>query len=1110
MKSRRSAHVAGAIAGILAIFYGLSPVEVQAQAKLRVLGTLVAPIKTDAGVALVELADTAVTLREIAGGSSTEIAQGRSALNGAFSFDAPGGEAYEVCWNFQDVAGCRRVTHPESSALANQPLVGVIPLGPVQVSLQPPLVYGRVLTGDSRPCWVQDSFFEIDVRTAVIGGGRTTTANTQGEYVILPKAPVFLIRGECEKAQIAQTINVGSQPLRVDMTLPNRAPQITSIAATDGTEFKTLASPGETLKIISTDRDLDGHSLEHRWRVAGDSDGVLSGSTVSSESWDLPARDGRRSVYVTARDGFGGFAMRRFDMEVGEQIIRASGRAVDSVTGTPIAGATVTLGDDEAQTDGSGWFRLETRPRPDDRYVLNIKHPNFAMISRILDRSARGQTYRMIRAQVFTFPSDQNATLEDTRSSGICHQTTSREMRRVSRLVPTRFIGFETTREDPQRGGRSETERTGPLTPGGIVAGGRLLDGGNIMGGQLAVDRGNAGSVTVGAAIPTGRRPGPAIDRDLGTVFPFERMDEKENASAVEAISAMLRRQQECERRGIQIRLQPNSFRYADGTAYLGVVRAAIATLNPAIRSIPGDYQAIDANGERTELLSFGALYADFTDLQGRPLELRAGVQAEVLTPVSSYQSSSVQPTIAQWSYDAETGFWREEGTGTLQNTSDGPRYVGTTAHFSSLNMDVSGNDPADATCVRFEVGSDFAAWNDLTIRAYVSYGGDSVQVKETALNNQQYHAIYRIPFGNSFPPNTLRLELRGTSSGQEVVLLDDIINTDARPQMTFDPSDPNALWPDYPYDECGEPILLTAAPGIIPPYGDADGFGRPAFLTGPFGAFNPADGAVQVVDYYNAIDPGGAKTNLEDWWVANGFGADGAGAGHPSYVRQAYMNHNDLGFGRDMHCRADSPNAGDLACYVTNYGLPDQNPANADAAETQDPAVQGATVTMEYDAQAPQAERVQFFVFGGGTGAAGRINFADLDGLGPKPVPFLCMVCHGGGPNLNGSDVVEHARFREFDLPSFRYPGGTEWDFGDGTSTGVLDATDLSNFAALNEHVAGIHGGTPIADLIGNWYPSGFSGAPAQPNVPSGWSTEFERLPRGTRQGVPDLSCCA
>src|SRR5262245_33351071 len=211
-----------------------------------------------------------------------------------------------------------------------------------------------------------------------------------------------------------------------------------------------------------------------------------------------------------------------------------------------------------------------------------------------------------------------------------------------------------------------------------------------------------------------------------------------------------------------------------------------------------------------------------------------------------------------------------EEGKADLQNTPQGWMYVGKTSHFSTINMDVAGNDPAVATCVRLEIDSAFSAWSNLTLRAYVSYGGTSVQVKETALDGSQYHAVYRIPYGTSFPPNTLRLELRGTSSGQQLVLLDNVINTDARPKMTG-----TNLWPPYPYTECGDPIQLTPAPGVVPAYGDVDGFGRPAFLTGPFGAFNPPNGAQLSADYYLALDPGGNKDTLGKWWQANNFGND-------------------------------------------------------------------------------------------------------------------------------------------------------------------------------------------------------------------------------------------
>ena len=306
-----------------------------------------------------------------------------------------------------------------------------------------------------------------------------------------------------------------------------------------------------------------------------------------------------------------------------------------------------------------------------------------------------------------------------------------------------------------------------------------------------------------------------------------------------------------CRHSGATIRIAAGALVRADGSAPNGSVRASVATLNPSRRALTGDYQATDRGGKRTELLSYGAVYSEFRDASGNKLNLRPGEKAEIAVPIPASQRASAKASIALWSYDEVRGVWIEEGKGVLKQTINGPAYVGTTTHFSTINMDVAGNDPVVATCVRLELDASFSAWQNKVLRAYVSYAGNAVQVKETALDNAQYHAIYRIPFGNSFPPNTLRLELRGTFNGQQVLLLDNIINTDLRPKMTG-----TDLWPPYPYDPCGAPITLTAASGIVPQYGDNDATGRPYFLTGPFGEFAPANGEQAATDYYQAIDP--------------------------------------------------------------------------------------------------------------------------------------------------------------------------------------------------------------------------------------------------------------
>lgn len=553
------------------------------------------------------------------------------------------------------------------------------------------------------------------------------------------------------------------------------------------------------------------------------------------------------------------------------------------------------------------------------------------------------------------------------------------------------------------------------------------------------------------------------------------------------ARTAMYRKTQPAEKAcrhvGAQVRIPAGALVDANQRAPQGQITMALATLNPARRALPGDYRAVDSSGRGAELESYGAVYAEFRDAAGKPLNLKPGSVAQLQVPVSAAQLPHAKPTIAMWSYEEKTGLWVEEGQAVLKNTPQGWAYVGTTKHFSTINMDVAGADPNFATCVRLQTGVSLAGWGPLTLRAYVSFNGTSVQVKEKVLNSDQYHAIHRIPYtAPAFPPTTLRMQLRGTYNGQQVVLLDNIINTDARETAlrTTRPGPLTELWPTANnYEACGDAVVLEADPVTnLPDYGDIDASGRPAFLNGPYGDFLPANGEQVATDYYIAI-AGATKTTLGDWWTANTFGADGSGG-----TRASYLNHNDLGFGRDMNCKK---NGNDLACYVTNYGLPDQNPQNANDAESRNVGTRGATVTMEFKKTAPIDRQVTFYVFGGGDAASPRIKFADLDGMGPKSVPHLCLVCHGGSPTMDpATKEAKFARFREFDLPSFKYSTNRSWDFGAST----LTPTELANFGTLNQMVRDIQPPTSaVKSLINAWHPGNvFTVAPVKPAVPSGW----------------------
>src|SRR5262249_121722 len=159
--------------------------------------------------------------------------------------------------------------------------------------------------------------------------------------------------------------------------------------------------------------------------------------------------------------------------------------------------------------------------------------------------------------------------------------------------------------------------------------------------------------------------------------------------------------------------------------------------------------------------------------------------------------------------------------------------------------------------------------------------------------------------------------------------------------------------------------------------------------------------------------------TKLKDWWTINGFDPKtGIGKGEES---AAYLNYNDLGFGRDMHILQQGEN---VAAYVTNYGDPQnlQDLLFADlAAGKVDPS--GRTVCMECSpvegGEFAKVPVVKFYVYESRDPEAKRLTSANLDGVGEKFVPNLCLNCHGGDYDAvvgeaAGSAIKMKTYFRE------------------------------------------------------------------------------------------------
>jgi hypothetical protein len=258
---------------------------------------------------------------------------------------------------------------------------------------------------------------------------------------------------------------------------------------------------------------------------------------------------------------------------------------------------------------------------------------------------------------------------------------------------------------------------------------------------------------------------------------------------------------------------------------------------------------------------------------------------------------------------------------------------------------------------------------------------------------------------------------------------------------------------------------------------------------------------------YYNIVDPNTSRLTLGDWWQTNGFNpADGSA---DTEVKAAYLNDNDLGFGRDMHILQQGNN---VASYVSNYslslhGAPDQNPLSADAAQAKDPARAIATVCMEYspiDNDPTDGPIVKFFVYNGTGPDAPRVGGADLDGNGQKFTPQLCMTCHGGIPppthNPTLSSVLNmHSSFREFDIAGFKFPrpGAAV----DDPSRSVPTASEEQAFKDLNQLVLNTNPASAIQELINGWY-AGNASTQDTGFVPDGWGGKDATL----GQSVKDL----
>jgi hypothetical protein len=171
-------------------------------------------------------------------------------------------------------------------------------------------------------------------------------------------------------------------------------------------------------------------------------------------------------------------------------------------------------------------------------------------------------------------------------------------------------------------------------------------------------------------------------------------------------------------------------------------------------------------------------------------------------------------------------------------------------------------------------------------------------------------------------------------------------------------------------------------------------------FLIFPNPQIQP-DGSAQTLSaeyaeaYYRAIDTTNTRDTLAKWKAANQFGNPTTG----EEVTVVFRDARDLGYGRRMTARRNDD--GTIAVVVENYeilGLPGgYSLLNVDAAVIEDRTRHEFTNAIEYssiDGDPMKSKFVKFFTF---SPSGNRKLTVDMDGLGEKPLPAVCAVCHGG-----------------------------------------------------------------------------------------------------------------
>jgi len=198
---------------------------------------------------------------------------------------------------------------------------------------------------------------------------------------------------------------------------------------------------------------------------------------------------------------------------------------------------------------------------------------------------------------------------------------------------------------------------------------------------------------------------------------------------------------------GAEIELPANGIVDGSGNAYSGDVSVAMAWIDPSASDLAsqmvGDLSAIDMEGNRRALATYGMLQIELLDPSGNELNLASGATATLQFPVPSGLQANAPSNIPLWSYDEEVGTWIEEGSALFENGV----YRGSGTHFRGWNVDFM-YDPIEVTGqVKINVEGEQVDGGYFSI--YVS--SDKIGKKGGWLCDDGSFRFYNFPKGEQF-----------------------------------------------------------------------------------------------------------------------------------------------------------------------------------------------------------------------------------------------------------------------------------------------------------------------------------------------------------------------